>query len=216
MKRYVIRLRSDSEGITEEEFRSFLRAETYEERMSLLIAHSIKNQRKIQFRRSNEMNTQYKSQEETEKEMLELNAQFSEFLRTKGIAAKFRLAFANMGESAAKQHEEDKASFEEIKRQSAEENKEFTEFLHAKGVKAKFRLVVENIRKNSKNAPQNTAAQIAKATAAAAANIPHYDGYGHPVKDQTASAQTLAEEFQAFLKEKGLDTKYSVEITEED
>lgn len=216
MKHYVIRLAPSSISITEDDFRNFLQAKTYEERMSLLIAHSKKNQQIIKLRRSKTMNEQYKTQEEIEREMNELNKQFSEFLHTKGIAAKFRLAFSNMGESAAKQHEKDKADFEEVKRQSAEDNKEFVEFLHTKGVKAKVRLVVKNIKEGAKNAPQNTAAQIARATANATAGIPHYDIYGRPVQEKSATAQTLAEEFEAFLKEKGLEDKYSVEITEEE
>lgn len=216
MKHYVIKLAPLSVSITEDDFRNFLQAETYEERMSLLIAHSKKNQKNITLRRLKTMDEQNKTQEEIEREMNELNEQFSEFLHTKGIAAKFRLAFSNMGESAAKQHEADKANFEEVKRQSAEDNKEFVEFLHTKGVKAKVRLIVKNIKEGAKNAPQNTATQIARATANATKNILNYDAYGRPVQEKTATAQILAEEFEAFLKEKGLDAKYSVEITEEE
>ena len=46
-----------------------------------------------------------------EQEMLELNEQFSAFLNTKGIGAKFRVAIENMGQSAHQQHEADKANF---------------------------------------------------------------------------------------------------------
>ena len=41
--------------------------------------------------------------------MLKLNEQFSAFLHTKGITAKFKLEFHNMGESARKQHAVDVA-----------------------------------------------------------------------------------------------------------
>lgn len=98
----------------------------------------------------------------TQQEMLELNKQFSAFLHTKGIVAKFKLAFNNMSESAGEQHAADVAEFEAVKAQSAEDNKEFAEFLRAKGAKAKYKLVVENIKKGAKAAPANTAAQIAK------------------------------------------------------
>ena len=171
--------------------------------MSLLIAHSRKNQQSKNVR------------EQTEQRIDELNAQFVEFLHTKGIAAKFRLAFSGMAESAARQRDKDRARFEEVKRQSAENNKEFVEFLHTKGIGAKFRLVVKNIKEGTKNAPQNTAAQIAKAKANAAANIPHSGKSVSPVRGD-AAARELAEQFEAFLKEKGLDTEYSVEITEEE
>lgn len=158
------------------------------------------------------MKEQDTTQQDIEQEKEELNAQFSEFLHTKGIAAKFRLAFSNMGESAAKQRAEDRENFAAIKQQSAENNKEFVEFLHTKGMKAKVRLVIENVKEGAKNAQQDVAAQ----TAANTAGIPHFDVHGHIVREQTASAQALAEEFAAYLKEKGLDGKYSIEITEKE
>ena len=129
--------------------------------------------------------------------MLELNEQFSAFLHTKGIAAKFKLAFNNMSESAKKQHAADVVEFEAVKAQSAEDNKEFTEFLRTKGIKAKYKLVVENIKKGAKSAPANTATQIAK------------------VQAKTQAVATLEDEFNTFLKSKGLDGKYTVSVTEE-
>jgi len=98
------------------------------------------------------MQNKIKTQQEIEQEMLELNEQFSQFLHTKGIAAKFKLAFNNMGESAKKQHAADVAEFEAVKAKSAEDNKEFAEFLRTKGIKAKYRLVIENIKKGAKSA----------------------------------------------------------------
>ncbi|MBO5198180.1 MAG: hypothetical protein J6B85_06635 [Lachnospiraceae bacterium] len=108
------------------------------------------------------MENNTKTQQEIEKEMLELNEQFRTFLHTKGIGAKFRVAFDNMEQSKEKQREADKANYEAVKAQSAEDNKEFVEFLHTKGVKAKYNLVVENVKNGAKVAPNHTAAQIAK------------------------------------------------------
>ena len=93
------------------------------------------------------MNNTTKTQQEIEQEMLEMSEQFSTFLHTKGIKAKFKLAFSNMKESAKKQHVADVAEFEAVKAQSAEDNKEFVEFLHTKGIKEKYKLVIENIKK---------------------------------------------------------------------
>lgn len=164
------------------------------------------------------MENRAKTQQEIEQEMLELNEQFGAFLHTKGIGAKFKVAFANMGESAHKQHEADAANYEAIKAQSAEENKEFVEFLHTKGVKAKYNLVVENIKSGAKAAPHDTAAQIAKVQAQTQEAIARAKAYGNPygnVAPETYTAATLADEFNAFLKAKGLDGKYTVSITEE-
>ena len=86
------------------------------------------------------------------KEVNELNEQFMEFLKTKGIKAKFKLAFSNMKESAKHQHEIDVQNFNEVKAASIENNKEFYEFLHTKGFKAKVKLVIENIKKGAKEA----------------------------------------------------------------
>lgn len=160
------------------------------------------------------MEKQVKTQAQIEQEMLELNKQFGEFLHTKGIAAKFKLAFANMGDSAAKQHEADKAQYEAVKAQSAEDNAEFVEFLHTKGLKAKFNLVVGNIKKGAETAPQRTAESIAKATAQAHVHVNPYAGVRKSGEQYTA--QSLTEEFNEFLKMKGLDTQYTVEIKDSD
>lgn len=205
---------ADSEGaLTEKDFQIFLQARTYEEQLSVLAAHSKRNQKDILIRRTKIMNETGKTQEQAEQEMAELNRQFGEFLHTKGISAKFRLAFSDMSESAAKQHEADRANFQAVKAQSAEDNKEFVEFLHTKGIKAKFHLVIENIKSGAKNAPANTAAQISKANAAAQAQIPHVSVTYGSAKE--ISAEDLAAEFNAFLKEKGLSDRYTVEIVEE-
>lgn len=45
---------------------------------------------------------QIRINQDIEQEMLELNAQFEEFLHTKGIGAKFKLALNNVSESAKK------------------------------------------------------------------------------------------------------------------
>lgn len=158
----------------------------------------------------------------------EISRQFEEFCHTKGIAAKFKVAFANMSESTRKQKEADKAQLEEVKRQSAEANPEFTEFLHTKGFKAKVKLIIANLKKGCKEAPAKTAAAIDGISAQTKANIARAQasvyrttaGYGatHGVKVTDASEYTadeLAREFNEFLKSKGLDN-YIVEVTGED
>lgn len=156
------------------------------------------------------MENNVKTQQELEQEMLELNDQFVKFLHTKGIVAKFKLAFGNMSESAQKQHKADVASFNAVKAQSAEDNKEFVEFLHTKGLKAKFKLVIENIKKGAKAAPANTAAQIAKVKYQTQNSVTIANALGNP-----STAASLQAEFAEFLRSKGLDGKYTVSITEE-
>lgn len=165
------------------------------------------------------MENRTKTAQEIEQEMQELNEQFSAFLHTKGVGAKFKIAFANMGASARKQHEADKANFEAVKAQSAEDNKEFVEFLHTKGIKAKYNLVVENIKKGAKAAPHDTAAQIAKIHTRTQEAVARANAHGNPCSKTAPEAYTaasLADEFNAFLKSKGLDGKYTVSITEEE
>ena len=150
------------------------------------------------------------NQVNTQQEMATLNEQFGEFLRTKGIVAKFKLAFANMGASLEAQREADRARMEEIK--NSEENRQFVQFLQTKGFKAKFNLVIENIKKGAREANERTQAQIAATKARTQASIDAARNVGvAPVY----TAQTLEEEFNAFLKSKGLDGKYTVVITEE-
>ena len=158
------------------------------------------------------MENRNKTQQEIEQEMLELNEQFNQFLHTKGIKSKFKVAFANMAESARKQHAEDKANFEAVKAKSIEENKDFVEFLHTKGLKAKCKLVIENIKRGAKEAPRKTAADIAKVKAETQAAVASASACGKPACE-TYSAQTLADEFNAFLKSKGLGEEYTVTVT---
>ena len=138
---------------------------------------------------------------EIEQDVKDVNDQFVEFLNTKGIKAKFKLAFENMKESAIEQHKKDVAQFNEVKRQSAENNKEFVKFLHTKGFKAKVKLVIENIKKGAKESRQKTKEAIEQSRKLA-----------NPYRTYTAS--DLSTEFNAFLKSKGLDTKYIVTIEE--
>ncbi len=161
------------------------------------------------------MENKFKTEQETEKEILELNKQFSEFLHTKGISAKFKLAFKNMSESAKSQREADKSSFEAVKAQSEENNKDFAEFLRTKGIKAKYELVIENIKKGVKSAPDNTASQIAKVKAETQKSISNSNAPSQKHATSEITASTLEEEFNAFLKSKGLDNKYTVSVTEE-
>lgn len=137
----------------------------------------------------------------------EVSEQFSEFLKTKGIKAKFKLAFENMKESARLQHEKDVKQFNEIKAKSEEENKDFVEFLHTKGIKAKAKLVIENIKKGARESKEKTKEQIAKVKELGKVNKP-----------VTYSASDLSKEFNEFLKQKELNEKFVVtieEITEE-
>lgn len=147
------------------------------------------------------MENKVKFQQEVDREIQELNDQFSDFLHTKGIGAKFRVAFENMSQSARRQREADKASFEAVKAQSAEDNKEFVEFLHTKGIGAKYRLVVENIKSGAKEASRETARQVAEMK-------------GNQAAGRAGSVEALEKEFNAFLKAKGLGDKYSVSVRE--
>lgn len=160
----------------------------------------------------------------------EISNQFAEFCHTKGIGAKFKVAFANMAENTRQQKAADKAQLEEVKRQSAEANPEFTEFLHTKGFKAKVKLIIANLKKGCKEAPHKTAVAVDNISAQTKANIAKAQanvyrttaGYGAPaphgvkvVGASEYSADDLAREFNEFLKAKGLDG-YTVEVTGED
>lgn len=136
--------------------------------------------------------------EEVEKEVKDINDQFVEFLHTKGISAKFKLAFHNIKESAKAQHEADVTKFNEVKKQSAEDNKEFVEFLHTKGFKAKVKLIIENIKKGAKESGEKTKVQIEAS------------------KNRTINVNDLEKEFNNFLKSKGLAKKYIVVIKEDE
>ena len=129
--------------------------------------------------------------EQEVKEVNELNEQFVEFLKTKGIKAKFKLAFSNMSENAKKKHQADVASFNEIKVKSIEDNKEFYEFLHTKGFKAKVKLIIENIKKGAKEAKNKPVTSY------------------NPV-----SEVNIEKEFDLFLKSKNLESKYTIKVEE--
>lgn len=134
-----------------------------------------------------------------QKQVKEVNDQFKEFLQTKGIKAKFNLAFENMKESTKQQHEKDVKAFNEVKQKSIDDNKDFVEFLHTKGLKAKIKLVIENIKKGAREANSNTKAQIEASK---------------QLTKPTYNADSLTKEFNEFLKQKGLDSKYIVTIEE--
>ena len=163
------------------------------------------------------MENEAKIQYQTEQQMNELNEQFAAFLRTKGIKSKFRLAFDNMEKSAKKQHASDVAEFEKVKAESVENNKEFAEFLCTKGIKAKYKLVVENIKKGAKNAASDTDERIARIKAETRASVARAGDCGKTSCTATMniSASELENEFNAFLKSKGLDGKYTVSVIEE-
>lgn len=124
-------------------------------------------------------------------EITELNNQFAEFLKTKGIKAKFKLAFSNMKESAKKQYQADVKNFNEVKAKSIEENREFYEFLNTKGFKAKVKLVIENIKKGAREAKNKP--------------IPTY---------MHVNQVNLENELNHFLRTKNLDKKYTIKIEE--
>lgn len=199
--------------ITMEDFQQFSQATSYQERINILMAHAQKNKKRIEIRRKRQME---KTTQQIEQEMVELNQQFSDFLHTKGIGAKFKLAFNNMKQSARAQHQADVEQFNAIKAKSAEQNKDFVEFLHAKGFKAKLHLVIENIKRGARESRQKTAEQIAKVRAQTQANIANAGAHKAPVVNQTYTAESLAEEFNAFLKSKGLDSQYTVVVTDEE
>ena len=142
----------------------------------------------------------------------EITKQFEEFCKTKGIVAKFKVAFEQMDENARRQKEQDKANIEAVK--NSEENKEFKEFLHTKGFKAKCRFVIESMKKSAKNANADTAKKLDELHAKTQASI-HAHRVTPNAKPTEYSAEQLAAEFNAFLKERGLDEKYAVQIVEE-
>lgn len=209
-------------GLTEKDLDKFLSA-TGDEQFTMLIAHAEKNKKIIHLRRLKTM------EQSNDRQYEEISKQFEEFCHTKGIAAKFRVAFGNMAENARKQKEIDKAQFEEVKRKSAEDNAEFTEFLHTKGFKAKVKLVIANLKKGCQEASHKTAvkvdgisaqtkANIAKAQANVYRTTADYGAQANGLKTKDVSeysADELTKAFNDFLKEKGLDGQYAVEVTDE-
>lgn len=219
----TIKEQNDNVAITDADFQEFLSA-TGKEQWKILLAHAERNKKIIQIRRIKTME-QYNDHHYDE-----ISKQFEEFCHTKGIAAKFKVAFAQMAENTRKQKEADKAQLEEVKRQSAENNPEFTELLHTKGLKAKVKLIIANLKRGIKEAPQKTAAAVDGISAQTKANIAKAQasvyrttaGYGANnsganVQDASEyTADELAREFNEFLKAKGLDGKYAVEVTGEE
>ncbi len=202
-------MKDEDESLTIDDLNEFLSAKTYAEQFEILLKHSQKNQKNIEIRRKHKMenyNADYAVSQE------EITKQFEEFCHTKGIVAKFKVAFEQMGENASRQKEQDKANIEAVK--NSEENKEFREFLHAKGFKAKCRLVIENIKRGAANANADTARKLDELHAKTQANLRAHN-VNPSAKPAEYSAEQLAAEFNAFLKERGLDEKYAVQIVEE-
>ncbi|MDE7301150.1 MAG: hypothetical protein K2N47_03175, partial [Clostridia bacterium] len=83
----------ESTVLTEKDLKEFMSA-TGERQWNILLAHAEKNKKIIQIRRIKTME-QY-----NDHHYEEISKQFEEFCHTKGIAAKFKLAFANMAEGA--------------------------------------------------------------------------------------------------------------------
>ena len=201
-------MKDEEESLTAEDLNEFLSAKTYAEQFEILLKHSQKNKKIIEIRRKKmeNYNADYAVSQE------EISKQFEEFCHTKGIVAKFRVAFEQMGENARRQHEKDKANIEAVK--NSEENKEFREFLHTNGFKAKCLLVIENIKRGAKNANADTAKKLDELHAETQANIRAHSVTPN-AKSADYSAEQLSAEFNAFLKERGLDDKYAVQVMEE-
>ena len=201
-------MKYEDESLTAEDLNEFLSAKTYAEQFEILLKHSQKNQKIIEIRRKKmeNYNADYAVSQE------EISKQFEEFCHTKGIVAKFKVAFDQMGENARRQHEQDKANIEAVK--NSEENKEFREFLHTNGFKAKCRLVIENIKRGAANANADTARKLDELHAKTQANIRAHSVTPN-AKTAEYSAEQLSAEFNAFLKEHGLDDKYAVQVVEE-
>ena len=77
--------------LTEKDFNEFISA-TGEAQWKILLAHAERNKKIIQIRRLKIMEQNNNHSYE------EISKQFEEFCHTKGLKAKFRLAFANMAE----------------------------------------------------------------------------------------------------------------------
>lgn len=139
--------------------------------------------------------------ENIEDEMVDVNQQFTDFLKTKGIKARFKLAFSNMKDNAAVQHQESVREFKEIKKESRENNKEFVEFLETKGLKAKFYVVVNGFKNGIKEVKSiDKDSDLEEETV--------------ECNSTDCKATELSTEFNNFLKMQGLDTKYQVQIIE--
>ena len=206
----IVKLQEEVEdALTMDDFMEFLSARSYEKQLAILLVHSQKNQENIQKRRAKIMENYNADYAVSQQEIAE---QFEEFCKTKGIVAKFRLAFEQMGENAHRQHEQDKANIEAAK--NSEENKEFREFIHTKGFKTKCRFVIESIKRGAANANADTARKLDELHAKTQASINAHSANGG-AKPAEYSAEQLAAEFNAFLKERGLDDKYAVQIVEE-
>ena len=202
-------MKDEDDAFTIEDWNEFKSAKTYAEQFEILLKHSQKNQKIIEIRRKKKMenyNADYAVSQE------EITKQFEEFCHTKGIVAKFKVAFEQMVENARRQHEQDKANIEAVN--NSEENKEFREFLHTKGFKAKCRFVIESMKKSAKNANADTAKKLDELHAKTQASIRAHSVTPN-AKPAEYSAEQLAAEFNAFLKERGLDEKYAVQIVEE-
>ncbi len=209
----------DITALTMDDLNEFMALTSYEEQWKTLLAHAEKNRKIIRIRRIRKMEQNNSHHYE------EISKQFTEFLHTKGIVAKFKVAFADMAESAARQREADKANLERVKKQSREANPEFSEFLHTKGLKAKVKLVIEHLKKGAREASQKTAEAVDRIQAQTKANIAKAQGGIHitaPCSGQCEETKSqdeleypldeLSREFNEFLKAKGLDAKYAAEI----
>ncbi len=202
-------MKQDKDALTAEDINEFLSAKTYAEQFEILLKHSQKNQQIIEIRRKKKMENDNANYSVSQQEIAK---QFEEFCHTKGIVAKFKVAFEQMGDNARRQREQDKANIQAV--QNSEQNKEFREFLHTRGFRAKCRLVIENIKRGAANANADTARKLDELHAQTQANIRAH-GVNRGATAAEYSAEQLSAEFNAFLKERGLDEKYTVQVVEE-
>ncbi len=206
------------EVLTSKDFEDFLKAKNFREQIRIITIHSQKNQQNFEKRsKIMEENKNFEAEENADKikktdDAEIVKEQFSEFLHTKGLKAKFKLAFKDMAENAKEQKKRDAENFEEVKAKSREENKDFYDFLHTKGLKAKFHLVIENIKRSAK---ENSERMKEERKANEARQKELIESAKNPVANKEISATQLSKEFNDFLKAKGLD-KYSITITEEE
>lgn len=192
-------------SFSDNDLNEFILANGYAEQWKILLMHAEKNHKIVKIKR----------RKEEEKTYQEISDRFNNFLHTKGLIAKFKVAFSDMSESAKRQHEQDVANFNEVKKKSKENNPEFDEFIHTRGFKAKVKLVIENMKKSAKNASQKTAEKIDRLNAKTKQNIARTRLYTQSVLDiNDYSLKLLTEEFNEFLKESGLADKYIVEVIE--
>ena len=137
---------SKLQELTMNDLQEFLDAHSYEDQLKILLIHSEKNRKNIEFRRKKQMD----SNDEFELEKKDISEQFAEFLRTKGIKTKFHLVIENIKKGARESREKAKKQIDASKHDVHKEiiqiqsdlEKEFNAFLKAKGLDKKYIVVI--------------------------------------------------------------------------